>query len=126
MMTEIETQPQQLAPKRSSLTESEGEDAVTKGLLWKQGRGRSLSFLKPWRERLVVVDHKKMTLTYYQISDGSRILFPLSSLISPFSVSLDLIGCIPLPQKRQKGQSLWRKQSLKIFLTLADHIPLLS
>jgi hypothetical protein len=49
----------------------EGEEPRTKALLWKQGRGRSLSFLKPWRERLVIVDHKKMTLSYYQLPDGS-------------------------------------------------------
>jgi hypothetical protein len=100
-MNESETQPQLSSPKRSSLTESEnGEDVLTKALLFKQGRGRSLSFLKPWRERLVVVDHKKMTLSYYQISDGSEqsLIYLLTNCLRRF----DWLNSPP-PEESIKG-----------------------
>eukprot|EP00602_Paraphysomonas_sp_CaronLab_P010696 CAMPEP_0185038408 /NCGR_PEP_ID=MMETSP1103-20130426/34008_1 /TAXON_ID=36769 /ORGANISM="Paraphysomonas bandaiensis, Strain Caron Lab Isolate" /LENGTH=389 /DNA_ID=CAMNT_0027576815 /DNA_START=144 /DNA_END=1313 /DNA_ORIENTATION=+ len=35
------------------------------GILWKQGQGRKIEFYKPWRQRLFVLDRKKMMLHYF-------------------------------------------------------------
>lgn len=70
----------------SSSDSLDPQDISTRAILWKQGRGRSFAFLKPWRERLVIVDHKKMILSYYQIPEGCD----LSSIFLIFAV--DLIG----------------------------------
>lgn len=59
---------------------NDNSEILTKGILWKQGRGRSISFIKPWRERLLIVDHKKMTLSYYNIPEGLFSLFLSLSL----------------------------------------------
>lgn len=53
-----------------NLEDYKNNDIITKSMLWKQGRGRSFSFIKPWRERLIIVDHKKMTLSYYNVPEG--------------------------------------------------------
>ena len=74
---------------------------TVKAVMWKQGlystavtsnnlnycyagRGRSIGFIRPWRERLFILDLKKICMFYYEVPRQVRIAPSPPQLIASF------------------------------------------